>query len=163
MERNRKDTKEEHNTILRDAIGNRKQTARNESIAENVQLHCESEDDAYHSNTTHGVDVGCAPQKTNKSKFLSSSLVQDIKKWFARWHVETYVDMPIEVGKEGDTLLNFELTALDSVHNKWKTAPHRSKFEYYCKHIHTKYWETYKISETQSHIAVLTGQDEPSL
>ena len=97
-------------------------------------------------------DVGCAPQKTNKSKFLSSSLVQDIKKWFARWNVEAYVDMPIEAGKEGDSLLNFELTALNSLHNKWKTAPHKSKFEYYCKHIHTKYWETYKMSETQIHI-----------
>ena len=49
-------------------------------------------------------------------------------------------------------MLNFELTALDSLRNKWKTTTHRSKFEYYCKHVHTKYWEAYKMSETQVHI-----------
>ena len=32
--------------------------------------------------------VGCKPQKTNKSKFLSSRLVLDIRKWFARWKLE---------------------------------------------------------------------------
>ncbi|MCO5607655.1 hypothetical protein L7F22_061853 [Adiantum nelumboides] len=97
-------------------------------------------------------DIGCAPQKTNKSKFLFSSLIHDIKKWFARWNVEEYVDMPIEVGKEGDYMLNFELAALDNLHNKWMTATHRSKFEYYCKHIHTKNWESYKrVGNAGSH------------
>ena len=44
-------------------------------------------------------EAGSAPQKTKKSKFITSSLVQDTKKWFKRWNVEAYVDMPVEKGK----------------------------------------------------------------
>lgn len=99
-------------------------------------------------------ETGCAPQKTNKSKFLSSSLVQDIRKWFAKWNVEAYVDMPIEEGKEGECMLNFDIAILDSLHTKWRTTTHRSKFEYYCKHVNPKYWEIYRtnLMEAQTHI-----------
>ena len=40
--------------------------------------------------------IGCKPQRNYKSKFLTSSFVQDIRRWFAKWNVEAFVDMPIE-------------------------------------------------------------------
>lgn len=99
-------------------------------------------------------ETGCAPQKTKKSKFISSSLIQDTKKWFAKWNVETYVDMPIEEGKEGEYMLNFDMALLDCLHTKWRTTQHRSKFEYYCKHVNPQYWEGYRANpmEAQAHI-----------
>ena len=39
--------------------------------------------------------IGCKPQKNYKSKFFTSSFVQDIQRWFAKWNVEAFVDMPI--------------------------------------------------------------------
>ena len=64
------------------------------------------------------------------------------------------MDMPFEQGKEGECMLNFDIAILDSLHTKWRTTPHRSKFEYYCKHVNTKYWEIYRTSlmEAQAHI-----------
>lgn len=98
-------------------------------------------------------NVGCKPQKTNKSKFLSSSLVQDIRKWFAKWNVEVYVDMQLEEGKTHEYELNFELQLLEALHNKWRSAAHKSKFEYYCMHIDTQYWERYRRDKAaQIHI-----------
>ncbi|MCO5609021.1 hypothetical protein L7F22_063241 [Adiantum nelumboides] len=97
-------------------------------------------------------EVGCKPQKNHKSKFLTSSLVEDIKKWFSKWNVGAHVDMHVEAGTEHEHELNFELQLLEALHNKWKNAMHKSKFEYYCKHINARYWEEYKIGETQIHI-----------
>ena len=96
--------------------------------------------------------AGCKPQKNYKSKFLTSSLVEDIRKWFSRWNVGDYVDMRIEEGTEHEHGLNFDICILEALHTKWKTAVHRSKFEYYGKHINTSYWETYKTGDTQMHI-----------
>ena len=62
-------------------------------------------------------EAGCKPQKTKKSKFITSNLIQDIRKWFAKWQVETYVDMHIEEQEE-EELLNFETAILDALHNK---------------------------------------------
>ena len=80
-------------------------------------------------------EVGSAPQKTRKSKFITSSFIQDTRKWFNRWNVGAYVDMPFERGEESEHLLNFDIAILDSLHTKWQTTIHRSKFEYYCKYV----------------------------
>lgn len=100
--------------------------------------------------------AGCALQKTKKSKLLTSSLIQDIRKWFAKWNVEAYADMPIVKGKEGECMLNFEIALRDCLHNKWRTTTHRSKFEYYCKHINTKYWELYRTSKPEAQVHIQT-------
>ncbi|MCO5596511.1 hypothetical protein L7F22_050574 [Adiantum nelumboides] len=94
-------------------------------------------------------------QKTKKSKFLISSLIQDTKKWFGNWNVQEYVDMQIEQGKEHEYMLNFDIAILQSLHEKWQNAMHRSKWEYYCKHINPKYWDNYKVSkpEAQPHVS----------
>ena len=52
--------------------------------------------------------------------------------------------MQLETGKEHEYELNFELQLLEALHNKWRSAVHRSKFEYYCMHIDTHCWERYK-------------------
>ena len=101
-------------------------------------------------------ESGCALQKTKKSKFISSSLIQDIRKWFAKWNVEAYVDMQIHEGKEGEHMLNFDIAILDALHTKWKMTIHRSKFEYYCKHVNTQYWEHYKTSQPEAQIHIRT-------
>ena len=99
-------------------------------------------------------EVGSAPQKTKKSKFLVSSLIQDIHKWFTRWGVEAYVDLPIEKGKEEECMLNFDIKILNYLHHKWQKNVHRCKFEYDCKHVNPRYWENYQTShpEVQAHI-----------
>ena len=84
-------------------------------------------------------EAGCKIQKTNKSKLITWTLVQDIRKWFAKWNVEAYLDKPVVQGKEGKYMLNFDIAILESVHTKWQTIPHRSKFDYYCKHVNTTY------------------------
>ncbi len=101
-------------------------------------------------------EAGCAPQKTKKSKFITSSLIQDIRKWFAKWNVEAYVDMPIDKGKEGEHMLNFDIAILDALHIKWQTTIHRSKFDYYCKYVNTKYWEHYKTSQPEAQVHIRT-------
>ncbi|MCO5576821.1 hypothetical protein L7F22_030641 [Adiantum nelumboides] len=65
-------------------------------------------------------DIGCKPQKNYKSKFLTSSFVQDIRKWFAKWNVEAYVDMPILEGIKDEHALNFDIMLLESLHTKWQ-------------------------------------------
>ena len=62
--------------------------------------------------------------------------------------------MHIEEGTKKEHALNFDIKLLEALHNKWWHAVHRSKFEYYCKHINTRYWEEYKIGkpEAQAHI-----------
>ena len=72
-------------------------------------------------------EAGSAPQKTKKSKFLFSSLIQDIRKWFTRWGVEAYVDSPVEKGKEGEYMLNFDIKIINHLRHKWQTHAHRSK------------------------------------
>ncbi|MCO5593426.1 hypothetical protein L7F22_047440 [Adiantum nelumboides] len=69
-------------------------------------------------------NVGGKPQKTKKSKFLVSSLIQDTKKWFGKWNVQEYVDMQIEQGKEHEYMLNFDIAILQSLHEKWQNAMH---------------------------------------
>ena len=98
-------------------------------------------------------DAGCAPQKTRSSKFLTSSFVQDIRKWFTKWNVETYIDMPIDAGKQGECLLNFDIALLDQKSGK---RLHHSKYESYCKHVNPRYWEAYETSqpEAQAHIRI---------
>lgn len=100
-------------------------------------------------------NVGGKPQKTKKSKFLVSSLIQDIKKWFGRWNVQEYVDMQIEQGKTHEYMLKFDIALLQSLHEKWQNTMHRSKWEYYCKYINPKYWDNYKAPkpEAQPHIS----------
>ena len=83
-------------------------------------------------------NVGYKPQKNHKSKFLTSSLVQDIWKWFAKWSVDTYVDMHIERESKKERALNFDNKFLEALHNKWRHTVHSSKFEYYCKQINTR-------------------------
>ncbi|MCO5579440.1 hypothetical protein L7F22_033295 [Adiantum nelumboides] len=99
-------------------------------------------------------DIGCKPRKNYKSKFLTSSFVQDIRKWFAKWNVEAYVDMPILEGTKDEHALNFDIMLLEYFHTKWQNAIHQSKFEYYCKHVNTRYWENYKVCkpDAQAHI-----------
>ena len=36
------------------------------------------------------------PQKNYERKLLSFSWVQDIEKWFEKWHAEEYLDVQIE-------------------------------------------------------------------
>ncbi|MCO5612798.1 hypothetical protein L7F22_067069 [Adiantum nelumboides] len=72
-------------------------------------------------------EVGCKPQKNHKSKFLTSSLVEDIKKWFSKWNIGAHVDMHVEAGTEHEHELDFELQLLEAIHSKWKNAMHRSK------------------------------------
>ena len=71
-----------------------------------------------------------------------------------RWGVEAYVNSPVEKGKEGECMLNFDIKIISHLHNKWQTHTHRSKFEYYCKHVNPRYWENYKTSHpaAQAHI-----------
>ncbi|MCO5555049.1 hypothetical protein L7F22_008589 [Adiantum nelumboides] len=63
--------------------------------------------------------------------------------------------MQIEQGKEHEYMLNFDIAILQSLHEKWQNAMHRSKWEYYCKHINPKYWDNYKVSkpEAQPHVS----------
>ena len=64
------------------------------------------------------VEAGCTPQETKKSKLLTSSLIQDIRIWFAKWNVEAYMDKPIVQGKEGECMLKFNIAILESLHTK---------------------------------------------
>ena len=98
--------------------------------------------------------LGEATQKTKKSKFLTSSLVQDTRKWFEKWNVREHVDMHLEQGEEGECMLKFDMALLHSLHLKWKNTPHRSKWEYYCKNVNSKYWDAFSVNkpEAQSHI-----------
>ena len=68
--------------------------------------------------------------------------------------MKKYVCTPIDKGKEGEYMLTFDIAILDALHTKWQTTTHRSKFDYYCKSVNTKYWEQYKMSqpEAQAHI-----------
>ncbi|MCO5574127.1 hypothetical protein L7F22_027906 [Adiantum nelumboides] len=97
---------------------------------------------------------GCLPQKTYKSKIISSSWVQDIKRWFAKWKVDKYVTVQIPKGGEADVMLNFDIDILDALNEKWKSAMHKSKFVYYGKYINPLYWEKYMVSLplAQTHI-----------
>ena len=101
-------------------------------------------------------EAGCAPQKTKKSKFVTSSLIQDIKKWCAKWNVEAYIDMLIDKGKEGEYMLNFDIVILDCLHTKWRTTTHWSKFEYDRKHVNTRYWEIYNTSQPEVEVHIRT-------
>ena len=96
------------------------------------------------------------PQKTKKSKFLVSSLIQDIHKWFTRWGVEAYVNLPIKKGKEEECMLNFDIKILNHLHHLWQTHAHQSKFEYYYKHVNPRYWENYKMSQPEAQVHICT-------
>lgn len=91
--------------------------------------------------------AGSAPQKTKKSKFLSSSLLQEVRKWFTKWRVEKFMDMQIIKGKETAYMLDFETTLLNTLHAGWKSAIHKSKFDYYCQRVNKSYWTQY-IAQT---------------
>ena len=45
------------------------------------------------------------PTKNNQHKFISTSWVHDICKWFARWHIEEHLDVDIDqMIRTGSTL-----------------------------------------------------------
>lgn len=86
------------------------------------------------------------PQKTNKSKMLSSGWWSGIKDWFQRWEVASYLgEMPR--AKEERT---FNAALLEALHRKWQSAEIRTKYEYYCQHINPNYWATYSQKENHA-------------
>lgn len=83
------------------------------------------------------------PQKTNKSKMLSSGWWQDIKGWFQRWKVTSYLEM--SSGEMDEKA--FHKALLGVLQQKWQSAEKRAKYEYYCTHINPIYWDTYSQEE----------------
>ena len=99
--------------------------------------------------------IGCKPQKNYKSKFLTSSFVQDIQRWFAKWNVEAFVDLPIEEGTKHEHMLNFKIMLLESLHN----AIHRVLLQAY-KH---KILENYKALKPKAQAHIMTPMSHRAL
>ena len=53
----------------------------------------------------------------------------DIKKWFAKWKLEKYLEAAEVDWKE------MERTFKTSLWDQWAASTKNSKFEYYCQHI----------------------------
>lgn len=101
-------------------------------------------------------EIGCLPQKNYKSKFITSSWMNDIRKWFTKWNVEEFLTMHIQEGEKAEQELKFGIAVLDTLHMKWKTAVHKSKFEYYCKYINKEYWKQYTTCDPDAQVHIKT-------
>ena len=100
--------------------------------------------------------TGNALQKTKKSKFLSSSLLQDVRKWFTKQGAEAFIDMQIIKGRENAHILNFETTILNALHAGWQSAMHKSKFDYYCQKVNKVYWTQYALEKPEAQVHICT-------
>lgn len=69
------------------------------------------------------------PKKNYKSKFLASGWMLDIKKWFAKWNMESFLE------KEEMDWKEVEKAFKASLWEKWALSTKKSKFEYYCQNI----------------------------
>ena len=70
------------------------------------------------------------PQKNYKSKLLATGWMIDIRKWFGRWTVNTYVDQA-----EAININAFEASLLSAMWDKWMSSEKRTKLEYYYMNI----------------------------
>ena len=100
--------------------------------------------------------AGSAPQKTKKSKFLSSSLLQDVRKWFTKWGAEAFIDMQIIKERENAHMWDFETAILNALHAGWQSAMHKSKFDYYCQKVNKAYWTQYVVEKPESQVHIRT-------
>ena len=70
------------------------------------------------------------PQKNYKSKLLATGWMIDIKKWFGRWKVDSYVNQ----AKVSNTNA-FEASLLSAMWDKWMSSEKQTKLEYYSMNI----------------------------